>query len=1319
MKKIVSVLLPVWLCLMLPHIAQTQTTWQVIANENQIATATSAYTHIATAIDGAMTIPYVVYTEAGIAKVKKFDGTSWLAIGDSVTTTTATYTRIYIDGNTKLYVTYVDVANSNRLAVKTFNETTQLWEPLNGNTDNLYVSAETVTNTIGQFNTTPRSALAFASDNTPYIIYAEGTALNPFVKRFNGAAWETVGGGMIAAQRAIGVGIAIDSTDIPYIVYINHASATAATGNMMVYKFESNNWQQIPVPSPVPGGSSTSGATTAIRHTAISFNSVWDPVVSYFNAGNSNKATVIVYNKASGTWNLSGVISSRDITNNSISRDQAGNLYATFTDVVSNGSGRSLARMMKQAAGETSWTEVKNSDVVQGIDEPAGYLSHTVQSGNRPYVVYTRTNSSGFITPMVRVLENTEPPPPPPPPPPDSVVTTPKLVEKLGRGLVAVRTSPNAVYVGWRLSGTDPSGISFNVYRNGVKLNTDPITQSTNYIDSTDTNGVYTIRSVLNGVEQSTGQPATVWAQNYLNIALDRPAGGTTPAGEAYTYEPNDCSVGDLDGDGEYEIIVKWYPSNAKDNSQSGYTGNTYLDAYKLNGTKLWRIDLGRNIRSGAHYTQFMVYDLDGDGKAEMACKTGDGTIDGIGVTIGDPVADYRNTNGYVLSGPEYLTVFNGMTGAAMATTDYLPARGTVISWGDNYGNRVDRYIAVVAYLDGARPSLVFGRGYYTRLVRVAWDWRNGQLIHRWTFDSNLPGNNFYAGQGNHQMSVADVDGDGKDEIFNGSSAINDNGNGLWANGMGHGDALHVADIDPDRPGEELWQPYETPGSNGRIGAALVDARTGERIFTVPENSADVGRGLSANVDPRYKGNEMWAARGGLYTATGIQIGTIKPSMNFATWWDADLTRELLDGNTISKWDYINNRTVPLLTATGATSNNGTKATPGLSADILGDWREEVIFRTTDNTNLRIYTTTDFTSHRLYTLMHDPQYRAAIAWQNDAYNQPPHPSFYIGEDMAPAPVPNIAYVTDIIPPIALAKDITVTLHNGTASILPQDIDNGSYDAFDLRSLALSDSTFDCSNIGNNTVTLIVTDNNGNVATATANVTVVGSVPDVPAITVTRTDPTFTGGDPSTIYLGYGAQQLTLTASNDSAGIQYNWAPALYLSDTMIASPVFTPTAAGIYTYTATASNASGCTAASTVSLHVIDVRCGYKNKQVLVCTKDHTLCVPVPAVPFLLATGSQLGSCDENGQHGKSRLIVFPNPVFATSKVFVQLAKAGKYTLALYRPNGTLVNIIGQGQATANTVISYDLRAGDHATGIYFVKLITDTEVLTEKIIIL
>jgi len=616
-----------------------------------------------------------------------------------------------------------------------------------------------------------------------------------------------------------------------------------------------------------------------------------------------------------------------------------------------------------------------------------------------------------------------------------------KQMERLNRGVVAVRTSSSQVYVGWRLFGNDPSGIGFNVYRNSTLLNATPITGSTNYVDNITTNSTYSVKPVINGVEQAASEPASVWGQNYLNIPLQIPAGGTTPDGVAYTYSANDCSVGDVDGDGDYEFIVKWDPSNSKDNSQSGYTGNVYIDCYQTNGTRLWRIDLGRNIRAGAHYTQFLVYDFDGDGKAEMACKTADATIDGAGTVIGSSSADYRNSSGYVLSGPEYLTVFNGQTGAAMATTSYLPARGTVSSWGDSYGNRVDRFIAAVAYLDGARPSMVFGRGYYTRLVRVAWDWRNGALTQRWTFDSNTSGNSAYAGQGNHQMTVGDVDGDGKDEIINGSSVINDNGTGLWANAMGHGDALHMSDMNPDRTGLEIWQPYESPGSNGQVGAALVDARTGARIFTVAEASADVGRGIAADIDPRYKGYECWASRGNLYSCTGTSITTSKPSMNFAVWWDADLQRELLDNITISKWNYTTSSASTLLTATGCASNNGTKATPGLSADILGDWREEVILRTSDNSALRVFTTTIIATNRIYTLMHDPQYRVAIAWQNAAYNQPPHPGFYLGGDMSAPPTPNIYFP-------GTGSGSTVTIQENTAGFCSVygtvDSDNAGY-----------------------------------------------------------------------------------------------------------------------------------------------------------------------------------------------------------------------------------------------------------------------------------
>ncbi len=348
-----------------------------------------------------------------------------------------------------------------------------------------------------------------------------------------------------------------------------------------------------------------------------------------------------------------------------------------------------------------------------------------------------------------------------------------------------------------------------------------------------------------------------------------------------------------------------------------------------------------------------------------------------------------------------------------LATADYLPPRGTVSSWGDNYGNRVDRFLAGVAYLDGQRPSLIFARGYYTRAVLVAWDWRNGQLTRRWTFDSDdgTPGNTAYRGQGAHSLTVGDVDGDGRDEITYGACAIDDNGRGLYSTGIGHGDALHLSDMDPDRPGQEVFMVHESPSSYGPTGVEFRDARTGNLIWGLSGNNADVGRGVAMDVDPRFRGYEGWASQGSLTSAQGVATSATKPSStNFAVWWDADPLRELLDGNHIDKWNYTNSTTSRVLTAADCSSNNGTKSNPALSADILGDWREEVIWRRSDNTALQIFTTTVPATNRLYTLMHDRQYRLAIAWQNVGYNQPPHPGFYLGDGMSAPPTPNIILV---------------------------------------------------------------------------------------------------------------------------------------------------------------------------------------------------------------------------------------------------------------------------------------------------------------------
>ena len=595
-----------------------------------------------------------------------------------------------------------------------------------------------------------------------------------------------------------------------------------------------------------------------------------------------------------------------------------------------------------------------------------------------------------------------------------------RQMEKLNRGLIAIKVK-NGVYIGWRLFGTDPDDISFNLYRDGEKVNAAPISSSTNFLDNNgNENSTYKVCAIIEGKEQLPSEEASVWDTNYLTIPLNKPEGGVSPDGVSYSYSANDASIGDVDGDGEYEIILKWDPSNSHDNAHKGYTGNVYLDAYKLNGKHLWRIDLGKNIRAGAHYTQFMVYDLDGDGKAEIACKTADGTIDGEGNVIGDIDADYRNQDGFILEGPEYLTIFNGKTGKALVTVEYDPPRGKGADWGDEEGNRVDRFLACIAYLDGVRPSLVMCRGYYTRAVLVAYNWRDGELSKVWKFDSLEPGNEGYSGQGNHSVSVADVDEDGKDEIIYGSCVIDHDGTGLYTTGLGHGDAIHVGNFIPSRAGLEIFQVHEIPQENG---TEIHDAKTGEILWGIP-SSEDVGRGMAADIDPRYEGAEVWSSTHwktggeGLYSSSGEKISDRNPqSFNFAIWWDGDLLRELLDHDycmetgvgvgKIDKWDYENGRLVNLLTADGTRSNNGTKGNPCLQADIFGDWREEVIWRTDDSTALRIYTTIDVTDHRIYTLMHDPNYRLAVAWQNVAYNQPPHPSFFLGHNMKAPPVSNI------------------------------------------------------------------------------------------------------------------------------------------------------------------------------------------------------------------------------------------------------------------------------------------------------------------------
>ena len=589
--------------------------------------------------------------------------------------------------------------------------------------------------------------------------------------------------------------------------------------------------------------------------------------------------------------------------------------------------------------------------------------------------------------------------------------------EKLSRGLIGIPTE-EGMYFSWRMTLEDAAGLQVDLYRssNGgaeVKLNKEPIDRTSDFLDRTVD---YTVDNRWT-LKATTGEVAT-WTRlkgeernPYLSIPICKPEDGEI-AGEPFTYTANDCSVGDLDGDGEYEIILKWSPSNSKRPPQRGFTGNTYLDAYKMDGTRLWRIDLGPNVRSGAATTNFLVFDFDGDGCAEICCKTGDGTVDGLGHRIGDAQVDWRTwdkkspTYGKIVNGPEYLTVFEGRTGKELDSKEYIPTRYPLDGWGgvggncgnDNTGGRSDRFTAGVAFLDGKTPSPVMVRGWYGRTVVAAGTFTNGALKHTWTFDSAAPGWEAYSGMGNHSVTVADFDGDGCDEICVGAMTVDHDGKGLFTTGLRHGDALHAGRFIPSRQGMQVFGVHENEGDNEIVkrtpAVAMFDGATGEIIWQ-DGLGQDAGRGVAADIDPRYDGAECWCNIGGLRRGdTGEIISNRKPdSCNFTIYWDADPLAELLDHVSISKWNWNAESTDLLLKAERVVSNNGTKGNPCLSGDILGDWREEVIWPSEDQTELRIYSTTIPAVDRRATWMNDRQYRLAIAWQNVAYNQPPHPSF--------------------------------------------------------------------------------------------------------------------------------------------------------------------------------------------------------------------------------------------------------------------------------------------------------------------------------------
>jgi rhamnogalacturonan endolyase len=639
-------------------------------------------------------------------------------------------------------------------------------------------------------------------------------------------------------------------------------------------------------------------------------------------------------------------------------------------------------------------------------------------------------------------------------------------MEKLDRGVVVVPVSNGSTsrLISWRLLGTDPRSTRFDVLRDGTVIANASDLKTSNFLDKDGkVSSTYQVRVKVDGEVVETTAPVTPWTNVWMKLPLDRPAGGSTESGN-YTYSPNDCSVGDVDGDGKYEIFVKWDPSNSKDNSQDGYTGNVIIDCYKLDGTKLWRIDLGRNIRAGAHYTQFQVYDYDGDGKAEMMCKTAPGSKDGEGnyvnqatddeaIKAGDNSKVWLSSSGRMDGGHEYLTVFNGLTGKAVNTIAYNPNRNAesglsedqgTFNWAvgktDNHGyNRGDRYLAATAYLDGpeGNPSAIFCRGYYTYAFIWAVDFDGQKLRPRWlsshkdkngtsytvtTYKSDGSATSkSYSGcsptsgsgsgtmyqNGNHNMSVADVDGDGNDDIIWGSAALKHDGTLRYGTGFGHGDAIHVGAMIPGREGLQVFQVHEEKGT---YAWDLHDAATGEIIYKDGPAGVDNGRGMSAQLSA--KDNAWWfssaSVRPQYSAATGGKASDANGSLNFRMYWDGTVQDALLDGNVIDKYNDTGNAFGRLMTASSfgpSSTCNSSKNTPNLSADIFGDWREELVLYSVGDaeTYLGIYSTNIETKYYVPTLMHDHTYRMGICWQNTAYNQPPH----LGYNLAVATLPHL------------------------------------------------------------------------------------------------------------------------------------------------------------------------------------------------------------------------------------------------------------------------------------------------------------------------
>ena len=607
-----------------------------------------------------------------------------------------------------------------------------------------------------------------------------------------------------------------------------------------------------------------------------------------------------------------------------------------------------------------------------------------------------------------------------------------KQMEYLKRGAVAVPLE-NSVFISWRFLGTDPEDIAFNLYKNGTLLNSAPISGATNYTDNSapSADSTYTIIPVIDGKEDnSAAESFSVFAKEYLSIPVVQY--------EAGDYDINDASVGDLDGDGEYEIVVRRNPANMEMRSRVAYP---LIEAYEMDGTHLWTINIGPNEVNTIDIN-FLVYDFDGDGRAEVVTRSFEGTIDGAGNEIGDVNGDGKTNyeksiyvfkdRQYLSDGPEFLSAYDGQTGAEIARTPLLPERDPLTSWMNSTDEakltkRASHYLFCVAYLDGVTPSIVHFRGCWAACKLAAYDFKNGEFSVLWTVDCEKKKSltNLYE-TGYHSIAVADIDFDGKDEVLSGSVAIDDNGEILYITTatkedgtivkLTHGDAFDVAKMNPDYNGYYVWACRETPNLPVNIG--LHDARTGDILFgfTKPK---DTGRCRAADLDPTSRGYEVWGSTGTpLLSITGEVLNESSPSsMNMKMYWDGDLLSELLDHNSnsnmvIMKWDWEKKTLNDILVAEGSASNGGTKGQTCLAADIFGDWRDELMVRTADSTELRIYSTTIPTEYRIPTLMHDVTYREAIAWQNNHYNQPANVSFYLGAETTEVPVPEIYTLKD-------------------------------------------------------------------------------------------------------------------------------------------------------------------------------------------------------------------------------------------------------------------------------------------------------------------